>query len=70
MATTFGVETEVIDLDQATEMWPLLNTDDLIGALYTPTTAKHHPSTQPSPWPRAPKREVPGSSKVLLWRGW
>jgi heterotetrameric sarcosine oxidase gamma subunit len=43
MATTFGVETEVIDLDQATEMWPLLNTDDLIGALYIPHDGQTSP---------------------------
>jgi 4-methylaminobutanoate oxidase (formaldehyde-forming) len=43
MATTFGVETEVISLDQATEMWPLLNTDDLIGALYIPDDGQTSP---------------------------
>jgi 4-methylaminobutanoate oxidase (formaldehyde-forming) len=43
MATTFGVETEVIDLDQAKEMWPLLNTDDLIGALYIPDDGQTSP---------------------------
>ncbi len=36
MATTCDVETEVIDLDRAKELFPLLNTDDLIGALYIP----------------------------------
>jgi len=36
MATTFDVETEVIDLDRAQEMFPLLNTEDLVGALYIP----------------------------------
>jgi len=43
MATTFGVETEVIDLDRATEMWPLLNTDDLVGALYIPHDGQTSP---------------------------
>ncbi|MDK1027536.1 MAG: FAD-dependent oxidoreductase [Actinomycetota bacterium] len=43
MATTFGVETEVIDLDRAKEMWPLLNTDDLIGALYIPHDGQTSP---------------------------
>ncbi len=43
MATTFGVETEVIDLDQAKEMWPLLNTDDLVGALYIPGDGQTSP---------------------------
>ncbi len=36
MATTVDVETEVIDLDRAKELFPLLNTDDLVGALYIP----------------------------------
>lgn len=43
MATTFGVETEVIDLDRATEMWPLLNTNDLVGALYIPRDGQTSP---------------------------
>ncbi len=43
MATTFGVETEVIDLDRAAEMWPLLNTDDLVGALYIPHDGQTSP---------------------------
>ncbi len=36
MATTCDVATEVIDLDRAKELFPLLNTDDLVGALYIP----------------------------------
>ncbi len=36
MATTVGVETEIIDLDRAQELFPLLNTSDLVGALYIP----------------------------------
>jgi 4-methylaminobutanoate oxidase (formaldehyde-forming) len=43
MATTCGVETEVIDLDRAQEMWPLLNTDDLVGALYIPRDGQTSP---------------------------
>lgn len=36
MAEGFGVETRVIDLDEAAERWPLMRTDDLVGALYIP----------------------------------
>ena len=36
MAKTVDVETEVIDLDRATELFPLLNIEDLVGALYIP----------------------------------
>ncbi|MEE9297633.1 MAG: FAD-dependent oxidoreductase [Acidimicrobiia bacterium] len=43
MATTCDVETEVIDLDRAKELWPLLNTDDLVGALYIPRDGQTSP---------------------------
>ena len=43
MATTCDVETEIIDLDRATEMWPLLRTDDLVGALYIPHDGQTSP---------------------------
>ncbi len=36
MAKTVGVETRVIDLDELSERWPLIRTDDLVGALYIP----------------------------------
>ena len=36
MGATVGVETEVIDLDELRRYWPLINTDDLVGALYLP----------------------------------
>jgi 4-methylaminobutanoate oxidase (formaldehyde-forming) len=36
MGATVGVEITEIDLDQAAELHPLLNTDDLVGALYLP----------------------------------
>jgi len=36
MAEGVGVETRVIDLDEASERWPLMRTDDLVGALYIP----------------------------------
>lgn len=36
MATTCDVKTEIISLDRAEELFPLLRTDDLVGALYIP----------------------------------
>ena len=36
MAAAVGVETRVIDLDEVKERWPLIRTDDLVGALYIP----------------------------------
>jgi 4-methylaminobutanoate oxidase (formaldehyde-forming) len=43
MAKASDVVTEVIDLDRAKEMWPLLNTDDLVGALYIPHDGQTSP---------------------------
>jgi glycine cleavage system T protein len=43
MAETCDVETEVIDLDRVRELWPLLNTDDLIGALHIPRDGQASP---------------------------
>jgi 4-methylaminobutanoate oxidase (formaldehyde-forming) len=43
MATTVEVETEVIDLDRAKELFPLLNTDDLVGALHIPRDGQTSP---------------------------
>ncbi len=43
MATTCDVETEVISLDRAKELFPLLNTDDLVGALYIPRDGQTSP---------------------------
>ncbi len=43
MATTCDVETEVISLDRAAELFPLLNTDDLVGALYIPRDGQTSP---------------------------
>ena len=36
MAKTVGVEANVISIEQAAELWPLMRTDDLVGALHLP----------------------------------
>ena len=36
MGATVGVESRQIDMDELSEMWPLMRTDDLVGALYLP----------------------------------
>ena len=36
MAATVGVETRVIDRDELQERWPLIRTDDVVGALFIP----------------------------------
>jgi 4-methylaminobutanoate oxidase (formaldehyde-forming) len=43
MAKASDVVTEVIDLDRAKEMWPLLYIDDLVGALYIPHDGQTSP---------------------------
>ena len=36
MAVSVGVETREIDIDELKERWPLIRTDDIVGALYIP----------------------------------
>ena len=43
MGTAVGVETRVIDLDELRERWPLVRTDDLVGALYVPHDGQTSP---------------------------
>ena len=43
MARTAGVEMEVISPERAGEMWPLLRTDDLVGAVFIPGDGQTSP---------------------------
>ncbi len=43
MAEGVGVQTRVIDLDEAVERWPLMRTDDLVGALFIPHDGQTSP---------------------------
>ena len=43
MARTLGVESQILELDQAREMWPLLRIDDLVGAAYLPHDGQTSP---------------------------
>ena len=43
MAELSDVETEVIDLDRVKELFPLIRTDDLVGALYVPRDGQTSP---------------------------
>ena len=36
MGRSIGVESRELDMDELSEMWPLMRTDDLVGALYLP----------------------------------
>jgi 4-methylaminobutanoate oxidase (formaldehyde-forming) len=44
LARAFGVEAEVIGPDEARALWPLMNTDDVIGAAYSPGDGRVDPS--------------------------
>lgn len=41
-AQSWGVPAELIDADEVQQLWPAVNTQDLIGALHTPTDAVVH----------------------------
>ncbi len=43
MAEGVGVETEVLSLTEAAERWPLMRTDDLVGALFIPRDGQTSP---------------------------
>ncbi|MFZ0324471.1 MAG: FAD-dependent oxidoreductase [Actinomycetes bacterium] len=43
MAEGVGVETQVVDLAEAAERWPLMRTDDLVGALFIPRDGQTSP---------------------------
>src|SRR5580765_5702431 len=44
LARSFGVEVEVIDARRAGELYPLLRTDDLAGAIWIPGDGKANPA--------------------------
>jgi heterotetrameric sarcosine oxidase gamma subunit len=44
MARAFGVEAELIGLDEAGRRWPLMRTDDLVGAVWLPGDGKANPA--------------------------
>ena len=45
MAACFGVETHELTPQQAQEMWPLMQVDDVVGAFYFPQDARPIPQT-------------------------
>ena len=44
LATSFGVDVELISAQRAGELWPLLRTDDLQGAIWIPGDGKANPA--------------------------
>ncbi|MEM7534430.1 MAG: FAD-dependent oxidoreductase [Chloroflexota bacterium] len=44
MARVFGLEVEVITPKEAADVWPLMNADDLVGAVYLPKDGQTNPT--------------------------
>lgn len=44
MAKCFGLEVEVISPREASELWPLMNAEDLVGAVYLPGDGQTNPT--------------------------
>lgn len=44
LGRAFGLDAEVVDRKQVEELWPLLHTDDVIGAVYSPVDGRVNPS--------------------------
>ena len=43
MARCFGLEVDVISASEAQNMWPMINVDDVVGAVYLPKDGKVNP---------------------------
>ncbi|WP_170328458.1 GcvT family protein [Ruegeria arenilitoris] len=44
LGRAFGLEAEVVDANRAKELWPLIETDDVIGAVWSPADGRVNPS--------------------------
>ena len=44
LGRAFGLEAEVVDGARAEELWPLIETDDVIGAVWSPADGRVNPS--------------------------
>lgn len=44
LGRAFGLEAEVVDATRAKELWPLIETDDVIGAVWSPADGRVNPS--------------------------
>lgn len=44
LGRAFGLEAEVVDAARTAELWPLLRTDDVIGAVWSPADGRANPS--------------------------
>jgi len=44
LGRAFGLEAEIVDAARARELWPLIETDDVIGAVWSPADGRVNPS--------------------------
>lgn len=44
LARLFGVEAEIIGRDEAARLWPMMRSDDIVGAVYSPNDGRVNPS--------------------------
>ncbi|MGB0412132.1 MAG: GcvT family protein, partial [Pikeienuella sp.] len=44
LGRAFGLEAEIVDATRTAELWPLLRTDDVIGAVWSPADGRANPS--------------------------
>lgn len=44
LAKMFGLPADVVDLEEAQRLWPLCRTDDLVGAVWSPSDGRVNPS--------------------------
>jgi len=44
LGRAFGLESEVVDKDRAKDLWPLIETDDVIAAVWSPADGRVNPS--------------------------
>jgi 4-methylaminobutanoate oxidase (formaldehyde-forming) len=44
LGRAFGLEAEVVDAPRAAELWPLINVEDVIGAVWSPADGRVNPS--------------------------
>ena len=54
------MECELVSPERAQELWPVMQVDDLLGALWLPGDGNVNPPTSPSRWPAGRGSAAPG----------
>ena len=64
VAKTVGVNVKFLSPEQVKEIWPLCNTNGIIGAIQHPDDGYIQPADVTRPWPREPAHVVPKSTAI------